>query len=395
MRNLLITIGLIILCLNSFSQSLSDYLPNRPMVGKEAPIIDIDQWIYPNIRIEDWEVKKVPTNLEGRVIVLDFWFTKCAPCVASIPELNFLARKFPEILFLSISFDEEPLLTEFLDKMIMLYPVGSDPERKIINEYGVIGYPETFLIDSNGIIQWQGSPFRLNERLLNEALGRKEMSSRIKVSRTEVPYDNSAYTFTIQEHNLEMGRNSYSHTNPFDINVFNRNLVSMLKSFYGINKPRIISNDANLFDTNYDLSLKADMEITTKANSVEILKYLLPIELGFEMSEINKDTLVNIIKIENDSVLNLSESSSEFFGTTMRFDNWEATGATIENLKDFIENEYQLLTVTEYSDDTKFDFILPVNDWERAKEILYKDYGLLIEKDKRTTTFWEINKLRP
>lgn len=365
---------------------------NPIKIGQKAPPIDIENLIYPKIQVADLQNKEVPKDLKGKIIVLDFFFIKCAPCVASLPELNRLAKQFPEVVFLSVTFDETNEIDKFLDKMIMYYPIGSDPEKKTIRSYGVSAFPETFLIDENGIIKWQGSPFYLDKKIINEALGRRTDKLNLNLNNSELPFENSAYSFSIQKHNLEMGQSSYYHFNPFDINVFNKDLENMLKVFYGINKSRILNQDSALLKTTYDLTLKADKEFTTQANCVEMLKYLLPEQMGFELTEISKDTIVNILHIENDSLLNIHISNSKYFGTTMRYDNWESKGATIENLKDFLEDNYsQLITVEKYTD-SKFDFIISAKYFGKAIETLENDYGLVLKNKAQKTSFWKIIK---
>ena len=362
------------------------------LVGQKAPKIEIENWIYPKIQVADWQTKQIPKDLSGKIIVLDFWFTKCAPCVASIPELNHLAKQFPEIVFLSVTFDKQELIDKFLDKMVMYYPIGSDPEQKTIRAYGVSSFPETFLIDENGIIKWQGSPFHLDKKLLNSVLGREQETTTINLNNSEIPFDNSAYSFSIQKNNLGMGQSSYYHFNPFDINVFNKDLENMLKVFYGINKSRILTKDSVLLKTTYDVTLKADKEITTQANCVDMLKYLLPEQMDFKLKELPKDTLVGLLQIENDSLLNVHNSSSQHFGTSLRYDNWESKGATIENLKDFLEDNYSILLEVKKPDDRKFDFIISANDLEKAKATLENEYGLIIKMENQEINFWEIIK---
>lgn len=372
-----------------FSSFLIGFSQNN-LVGKRAPNIDIEKWIYPKIQVADWQTKEVPKDLKGKIIVLDFWFTNCAPCVASIPELNHLAKQFPEVVFLSVTFDKPDVIDNFLDKMIMYYPIGSDPDKKIIKEFGVCDYPETFLIDENGIIQWQGNPFHLDNKLISEALGREDKKVNINLNNSEITSENSAYSFSMQKHNLEMGQSSYYHFSPYDINVFNKDLENILKVFYGINKSRILTQDSTLLETTYDLTLKADKEITTQANCVEMLKYLLPEQMEFELKESFKDTIVGIIQIENDSLLNTHKSNSQFTGTSIRYDNWEAKGASVNKLKDFLENNYSILLEFKKPDDRKFDFIISAKNLNNAKEELENKYGLIIKLENEKTKFWEI-----
>ena len=83
MREFLLFVLVVVSSLTCFSQ--------ENLVGKPAPKIEIEQWIYPKIQVANWQSGQVPADLSGKTIVLDFWFTRCAPCVASIPELNHMA----------------------------------------------------------------------------------------------------------------------------------------------------------------------------------------------------------------------------------------------------------------------------------------------------------------
>lgn len=382
-KNLLI-LTFVLFSISGFSQS--------NLIGQKAPMIEIEKWIYPKIQVADWQIRNVPDNLTGKVIVLDFWFTKCAPCVASIPKLNDLAKQFPEILFLSISFENEKPINDFLEKMVMYYPVGSDPTETIIKNFGVFAYPETFLIDKNGIIQWQGSPFKLSDKLLNKALGRSEKPKSLYVQDSEMPFKNSAYEFTLKKHELGMNESSYFHYSPFDINVFNKDLPTILSVFYGYNKSRILFKDTVLLNDTYDITLKADKEITTEANCIEMFKYLLPNHLELEITNVEKDTSVNVLKVYSDTLLNKNLSEFDFLGSSKDNLKWSLTGATLFNLKSFLENEYNVLIELKQQLDSKFDFILPSNDYDATVEKLEKAYGIEVKTAKLKTQLVEIRR---
>lgn len=380
MKRITLLFGLLYIAIIAFPQS--------NLVGKKAPKIEIEEWIHPKIKVSDFETEVIPEKLEGRIIVLDFWFTQCAPCVASIPVLNSLAKNYPEILFLSISFEKVKPIEDFLKKMVIHYPVGSDPENRMIDAFGVIGYPETFLIDENGIIQWQGSPFDLNEKILTKVTGRIQKAKTVSIPNPEIKQNNSAYSFTIQEHNLEMEGASYFHYNPFDVNVLNRSLQDILNSFYEINTPRVINRTNIPLETSFDLTLKADKSIMTEANCVEMLRFLLPKELGIEIKEIKIDTLVNFIELSNNQLLDKNLSKENHYGITIRYDNWEANGVEIKDLKNFLENKYGLLVEIEKETNNKYSFVLPINNLLKTKEKLEIDYGIKLTEKRMKSKFW-------
>jgi hypothetical protein len=116
--------------------------------------------------------------------------------------------------------------------------------------------------------------------------------------------------------------------------------------------------------------------------------------MGFKLKELSKDTIVGFIQIENDSLLNAHKSNVQYLGTSIRYDNWESKGASLENLKDFLENNYAILLTTRNSDERKFDFIIPAKDLEKAIELLKKEYGLVIKWEKQKGSFWKIENTK-
>jgi thiol-disulfide isomerase/thioredoxin len=59
-----------------------------------------------------------PLEMKGKTIVYNFWFTACKPCVAEIPALNMLGKKYASdtLIFIAITFDEKNKIDLFLKK---------------------------------------------------------------------------------------------------------------------------------------------------------------------------------------------------------------------------------------------------------------------------------------
>lgn len=89
-------------------------------------------------------------DLKGKLTVLSFWFYGCAPCKAVIPELNTIKNEFSHdesIRFLAFSADKELMHPELFD-------FHHFPDSKNIgNDFLVWGYPQTFIVDQNGIVR--------------------------------------------------------------------------------------------------------------------------------------------------------------------------------------------------------------------------------------------------
>lgn len=98
-------------------------------------------------------------DYKGRVIVLNFWASWCAPCVAEFPLLLSLARSLPEdVTLIAMSLDENPDdLTRFLKKYGGDYKslpnvvIARDPDRAISQRvFSTVKLPETIIIGPGG-----------------------------------------------------------------------------------------------------------------------------------------------------------------------------------------------------------------------------------------------------
>jgi peroxiredoxin len=101
------------------------------------------------VRRADWE---------GRVVVLNFWATWCAPCREEIPHLIDLQREYSpeEVRVAGVSIDEEgaSVVRPYAEEMDISYPLILDPERTLAEKYGGhYAVPTTFIIDPNGNIR--------------------------------------------------------------------------------------------------------------------------------------------------------------------------------------------------------------------------------------------------
>lgn len=134
-----------------------------PEVGTAAPALAIAEWLTGEIEGEN--------PLAGKTIILEFWATWCSPCIKAIPHLNALQSEFgKQIVFISITDEKPSRVRRFLEKTSMSSSVVLDDQRRTYTAYGVDAIPQTFLIDSAGVVRWYGHPDELTEDGIREFL---------------------------------------------------------------------------------------------------------------------------------------------------------------------------------------------------------------------------------
>jgi thiol-disulfide isomerase/thioredoxin len=115
---------------------------------------------FTHFKTTDINNNKVNTkNLAGKIIVLNFWFIKCKPCIMEMPELNNLAETFrtdSSIVFFAIALDRKDDIELFLKNTKFKYII-IDNGRFIVDQYKITSYPTNVIIDQDGKVYFHSS----------------------------------------------------------------------------------------------------------------------------------------------------------------------------------------------------------------------------------------------
>ena len=112
-------------------------------------------------------VKNGPVTFEpGKVYIVEFWATWCAPCKVSIPHLTEIQKQYKDkgVTVIGISTEEPKTVRPFVQKMgdKMDYAVAVDVEgfmqKNYMDAFNKQGIPQAFLINKAGKIVWEGHP---------------------------------------------------------------------------------------------------------------------------------------------------------------------------------------------------------------------------------------------
>lgn len=159
-------------------------------VGDAAPPLHVGQWVAgtPVAKLEP-----------GRVYVLEFWATWCAPCIVAMPHLAQLQAKYEKEGFTVIAVavrDEAKAVHDFVAKREAAWnhPVAMDVidgfmAKTWLESSGREGIPWTFLVNRDGRIDWIGHPMRVDGPLAAVLAGRFDPAKQERVDASFAELD--------------------------------------------------------------------------------------------------------------------------------------------------------------------------------------------------------------
>jgi thiol-disulfide isomerase/thioredoxin len=100
---------------------------------------------------------KLPDEIKGHVILLDFWASWCGPCKSSFPAMEELNRKYAGqgLTIVAVSVDKKPEdVQRFLKSAKVSFTAVRDARQKLVAAADVPAMPTSFLIDRSGKIRF-------------------------------------------------------------------------------------------------------------------------------------------------------------------------------------------------------------------------------------------------
>ncbi len=104
-------------------------------------------------------------DINGKVMVLNLWFTGCGPCRAEMPELSKWKNEMPDVMFFSATYENAERAKPVLDSQGFNW-IALINDTQFAKFIGSNGYPMTIVVDKSGVIkkvEYGTSPIQLTE----------------------------------------------------------------------------------------------------------------------------------------------------------------------------------------------------------------------------------------
>jgi len=359
-----------------------------PDTGKPAPPLQFAQLLQaPDGTRTDWE------SLRGKVVVLEFWFSSCGPCVAEIPHMNQLAAALDPAKFQFIAVnnrEDQDVVKKFLDKKKMSGWVGVDPEGQVAASYGVKAFPTTIIVDAQGKIAGSTYPDFLQAADLQAVAEGKSVkfihgmeappsSADSASGETEKPLFEITLRKSKNQSLEEMGMSGF----PTGMEMHGWDAVSLVLNIYQLAHNRLILTSP-MPEGRYDLrieSAKADDAVTRP-----MLQTAITAGLHLRITPKTVTKKAYILKATPAGKILLTPTVSNG-GSMWMYMNGKVkvVNQSTDGLRAALENALDAPVVDETGIEGKFDAEVefPMKDAVAAKTALLKTLGLdLIEGDR-------------
>lgn len=119
------------------------------VVGKEAPDFSLPNLEDKQVRLSDYR---------GKVVFVNFWATWCKPCREEMPSMEVLHKSLEKdgLVVLAVSIDRVTTkkdIPPFIKSMNLTFPVLVDSWGQTDKRYKLMGVPETYIIDQEGVLR--------------------------------------------------------------------------------------------------------------------------------------------------------------------------------------------------------------------------------------------------
>lgn len=342
------------------------------------------------------------SNLKGKIVLIEFWATWCSPCVAAMPHLQELQRKFKnQLQIITVTAETDKRINLFLKSRPSNLWFALDTGNYLNTLFPHRTIPHSVLIDADGKLIVNTSPDQITAAVMEKLIKKDPVSLMPKVDNMTKDFakdyffaDDTVKSRLLIQPEIKGGPGMSTTFNAYPafagrrLMLINIPLENMYRMAYGnLSYGRVIDRTANAEKNKaemfcLDLITRSPEELLPTLQK-ELLKRF---ELQAKMEKVLKP--VYVLKVENvakvNQILENKESGKGGYGGGSG--TFSSEGAKFSDLADYLEGFaiVKLPVIDETGIACKFDFQL-VYQAENPSSLTkaLSDIGLKLEKAER------------
>lgn len=370
-------------------------------VGQTAPEITLESLLQAPSGAE--ATRKA---LSGKVVVLEFWGTYCAPCIAALPQFNRLVGEFAKepVQFIAITHESRAAVERFLSRRTIEGWVGLDTDESVFRAYHIDAVPTTIVIDRQGRLAARGHPTNLTPQVLRDVLagraaamaGAEPASATPDSDANPLMGDKSLLRVVIQATKSrgsprQMPPGVTPATDAFT--WIDASVDELMGWVYGGSKVRRVWRAGELKADHFDVSLSVPPAPGAYQTLRALAKSAIETALGISARRIPQETDVYVLRLAEGNV-RLTPTTSRGGYRSAAPGQVVLVNAPVATLASILELQLDRPVVDETSNTQEFDVDLSwqAGDQDSLVDALRKQLGLAMTQEKRQIEILVISK---
>lgn len=360
------------------------------------------------VHLEEMNLKPITTSelTTSKFVVLDFWATWCAPCIASFPHLDSIQTKYQQqVQIVALSDEKMQKVADFLNEKFYSFDFFIDIDKTVFKLFEIEGRPLTALLDASGTLLWVGSSNDL-DYVLDVAINDKNLSEfNVNPNHLYSKYYNSSNNKTensIYTYKISIG----SNPNDYEARTQKGSMVdsAINISYKATPISEIIQDLVSVSDIQFsNLRPELDtilLDITAKSISNQITysaeskKLIIDLQSIFNFKIIETHELVDVYTLTVIDSNKLFQNIEVIEGGGMvetKGEKIKILRLSLSELSNFCQKKLKVYTT--YNGDNTSKFNLELDKFKTLDELnsqLTSKYGLKLLPTKSELTFIEL-----